>query len=91
MAGFMEATTSWSLCDGAIVSSGEERGGAFITALYDGAERSRVLFVVSLPCAWANGMCSKDVRSSKPARSLFCKQTTTYIGNMGNDTMNHSD
>ena len=87
----MEATTSWSLYDGAIVSSGEERGGAFITALYDGAERSRFLFVVSLSCAWDNGMCSKDVRSSKPARSFFfCKQTTTYIENVGNDNMEDS-
>ena len=35
MAGFMEATTSWSLCDGAIVSSGEERGGRFVIVLHD--------------------------------------------------------
>ena len=83
MAGFMEATTSWWLFDGAIVSSGEERGGTFITALYDGAERSRILFVVSLFCAWANVVCSNDVRSSIPARSLFCKQTTTYNGIWG--------
>ena len=65
-------------------------GVEFITALYDGAVSSRVLVVVSLSCAWANVRCFRGVRSSKPARSLFCGQTTTYIVNMGNDAMNHS-
>ena len=30
----MEATTLWWLCDGAIVSGGEKRGGAFVIDLH---------------------------------------------------------